>query len=142
MKKRLLFISFVSLAFAGLINAQFSDIYDFKYPGKFGESPNGSLVSDGTYLYGMTYGGTFNKWGTIFKVKPDGTGADTLLTFNGTNGGSPDASGSLYYDGSFLYGATPYGGKDGDGVVFKIKPDGSGYSILHSFSGSPDGGTP
>lgn len=33
-----------------------------------GSYPNGSLVSDGTFLYGMTYGGGINDEGTIFKI--------------------------------------------------------------------------
>ena len=45
-----------------------------------------SLYYDGTYLYGMTYGGGTNEIGTVFKVKPDGTNYDTLLNFNYTNG--------------------------------------------------------
>ena len=95
--------------------------------GSSGFTPEGSLVTDGTYLYGMTYGG----YGTIFKIKTDGTGDTVLLNFNGLNGADP--TGSLIFDGTYLYGMTQYGGLNA-GSVFKIKPDGSGYSNLMNFS--------
>ncbi|MBI4947900.1 MAG: T9SS type A sorting domain-containing protein [Bacteroidetes bacterium] len=101
-----------------------------------GSTPNSSLISDGTFLYGMTSaGGTgtacTDGCGTIFKIKPDGTGYSKLLDFFGFNGSYP--KGSLISDGTFLYGMTVRGGAVNYGVIFKIKPDGTGYSNLHDF---------
>jgi len=39
-----------------------------------------------------------------------------------------------------LYGALEAGGGRGEGLVFKMKPDGSGYEVLHHFSGCLLGG--
>ena len=113
-------------------NAQFIKLLDFI--GTNGASPSGSFVSDGTFLYGMTsLGGTNNK-GVIFKIKTDGSGYVKLLDFAGaTNGSNPD--GSLFYDGTFLYGMTENGGTNNGGVIFKIKPDGTGDTVLFNFSG-------
>jgi uncharacterized repeat protein (TIGR03803 family) len=98
-----------------------------------GARPNGSLVSGGSNLYGMTrYGGAAG-FGTIFKILPDGTGYTKLLDFNGSvNGRNP--CGSFIFDGTFLYGMTSYGGFYGNGVIFKILPDGTGYVKLHEFN--------
>jgi uncharacterized repeat protein (TIGR03803 family) len=41
-----------------------------------------------------------------------------------------------------LYGTTTSGGTNGAGVVFKIQPDGSDYTVLWNFSGGSDGGNP
>lgn len=41
-----------------------------------------------------------------------------------------------------LYGTTRGGGTNGVGTVFRVGPDGSGYQVLYSFSGQPDGGGP
>jgi uncharacterized repeat protein (TIGR03803 family) len=95
-------------------------------------SPCRSLIYDGTFLYGMTSDGGTNNFGTIFKIKPDGTDYVNLLDFNGSNGKWPQY-GSLIYDGTFLYGMTKSGGVDNFGVVFKIKPDGTGYLKLLDF---------
>ncbi len=44
-----------------------------------GAYPHGSLVSDGTYLYGMTYKGGANGTGIFFRIKTDETGYLKLL---------------------------------------------------------------
>jgi uncharacterized repeat protein (TIGR03803 family) len=107
--------------------------------GSNGAKPYGSLVFDGTYLYGMT--ATWNSTlGTIFKILPNGSGYIKLLDFNGQNGSDP--RGSLIFDGTYLYGITKTGGLSNLGLIFKIKPDGSNYTILKNFSGTPDGQYP
>ncbi len=100
-----------------------------------GSYPNGNLISDGTFLYGMTYGGGINVLGTIFKIMPNGTGYSKLLDFAGTANGSKPY-GTLFYDGTFLYGMTNQGGANNMGVVFKIKPNGTGYANLLDFAGA------
>jgi uncharacterized repeat protein (TIGR03803 family) len=104
------------------------------FNGTNGNAPYGSLISDGTYLYGMTKQGGTNNGGVIFKVKPDGTGYLKLLDFNNSNGWAP--YGDLYYDGTYLYGMTSSGGTNGYGTIFKIKPDGTGDTVLLNFNGS------
>ena len=106
-----------------------------------GAIPYGSLTLVGTTLYGTTrIGGTANL-GTIFSVNTDGTGYNTLFNFTGgtTNGANPNCS--LTLAASILLGTTAYGGSANDGTVFKINLDGSGFGILHSFTGA-DGANP
>ena len=106
-----------------------------------GRSPNGSLISDGTYLYGMTERGGINNMGVVFKIKPDGSSYTKLLDFAGTSNGT-GPMGSLISDGTFLYGITQLGGTNNMGVVFKIKPDGSSYTKLLDFAGTSNGAYP
>src|SRR6185436_18520029 len=68
-----------------------------------GNSPSGSLNSDGTFLYGMTSAGGLLNYGTLFKIRPDGTGFVRLLDFTGAANGSHPV-GRPTYDGTFLYG--------------------------------------
>lgn len=102
-----------------------------------GSYPMASVVSDGTFLYGMTSDGgiTDTAFGTgrglIYKVKPDGTAFDSVMNFYGPNGSQPE--GDLIFDGTYLYGATGGGGPLNAGVIFKIKPDGSGFIKLLDF---------
>lgn len=115
--------------------AQYTKLLDFAGTTN-GRSPHGTLMFDGTFLYGMTNnGGTStnctNGCGTIFKIKPDGTGFVKILDFNSTNGANP--LGFLISDGTFLYGMTNYGGTNNSGVLFKIKPDGTGFAKLLDF---------
>ena len=121
-------------------NAQYTKLLDFE-GGTNGRQPIGSLISDGTFLYGMTFSGGLNNKGTIFKIMPNGTGYVNLLDFAGTaNGSFP--YGSLVSDGTFLYGMTSNGGTNDFGTLFKIMPNGSGYAKLLDFVGSTNGSYP
>ena len=111
-------------------NSQFSKLYDFQIE-QPGSIPLGDLITDGIYFYGMTSTGGSSDYGTIFKVKPDGTEFTKLLDFTGLNGQMPNGSLLLYNNA--LYGMTYYGGIGSRGVIFKINTDGTGYSKLKEF---------
>ena len=102
-----------------------------------GNGPSGSLTLSGTTLYGATSEGGVNGYGNIFSAGTDGTNFQNLLSFTGTGGAaSGDApTGSLTLSGTTLYGTTSLGGADGDGNIFSVGIDGSGYQNLYSFTG-------
>ena len=103
-----------------------------------GNNPFGDLTLGGSTLYGMTLGPNF---GTIFSVNTDGSGYTDLYDFlnNATSGANPH--GSLTLIGSTLYGMTSQGGANGDGTIFSIGTDGTGYKDLWDFDGA-DGALP
>jgi len=120
--------------------AQYAKLLDFSGP-TTGGYPYGSLYSDGTFLYGMTSTGGSAGLGTLFKIKPDGTGFTKLIDFAGTtNGSSPYAN--VISDGTFLYGMTVNGGANNLGTIFKVMPDGTGYIKLLDFAGTTNGSNP
>lgn len=136
-------LAFILLAFFGLsynVNAQFSNLKHFN-GGSDGGYPFGSLISDGTFLYGMTSADGANGDGVVFKIKPDGTSYTKLYDFNDPTSGSIPM-GALYYDGTFLYGMTSEGGANALGTIFKIKPDGTSYTKLLDFDGAQKGSYP
>jgi uncharacterized repeat protein (TIGR03803 family) len=93
-------------------------------------------------LYGTTqYGGTNGGFGTVFKL--DAAGKLTLLhSFAGTPDGEDPYAGLLRDKLGNLYGTTQYGGTGGGfGTVFKLDAAGK-LTLLHSFSGTPDGENP
>ena len=106
-----------------------------------GSNPYGSLLIEGSYLYGMTVAGGTNNLGTVFKIMIDGTGYSKLFDLgSNVSGYFPD--GSLISDGTFLYGLTQNGGTINKGVMFKIKPDGTGYANLLNFDSVAHGRNP
>jgi uncharacterized repeat protein (TIGR03803 family) len=131
-----------------------SILYSFGSSSGDGINPWGGLVMDSAgNLYGTTNVGgdlhchsiNFNfgvGCGTVFKI--DTLSNETILhTFHGgKDGGNPVNSLTIDKSGN-LYGITEYGGyKAGQGgTVFKITPSGK-YSILHAFTGAPDGQNP
>src|ERR1035437_7651998 len=82
--------------------AQYTKLLDFAGTTNGSHPYFGSLVADGTFLCGMTYDGGTNTYGTIFKIKTDGTGYVKLLDFAGASNGQYP-TGSLIFDGTFLY---------------------------------------
>jgi len=115
----------------------YSRLMDFN--GTNGKYPSGSLIFDGTFLYGMA-GGGINQGGVIFKIKPDGSEYVKLWDFENISGSGP--AGSLMFSGTYLYGMTLNGGSNNNGVLFRIKPDGSEYSKLLDFPDTINGRRP
>ncbi len=112
--------------------AQYQRFTLHTFTGPDGANTEGPLLlgADGT-LYGMTqYGGTSNR-GTIFKVNVNGTGFTVLHSFGGTDLGFPGYAGLIQGRDGILYGTTFLGGIFGNGSIFKINTDGSGFSTLY-----------
>jgi len=99
--------------------------------------------SDGA-LYGTTDGGGTSSAGTIFKINKDGTGYAVLRSFTtASSDGHWPYAGLIEAPSGILYGTTIAGGSANLGVAFKIQKNGTGFTILHSFSGGTgDGASP
>jgi uncharacterized repeat protein (TIGR03803 family) len=118
-------------------------MFSFQSPAEY---PTVAMTLDaGGALYGTTSGNGSCCLGTVFRLGQDSL-AESLHTFTGGAGGtSPD--GSLVRDSKGrLYGTTFVGGDlgcaltqgVGCGVVYELSPEGD-ETVLHSFSGQPDG---
>jgi uncharacterized repeat protein (TIGR03803 family) len=116
---------------------EFTTLYRF-CPGTSctdGENPEGVLVegSDGD-LYGTTYAGGKNGYGTVFRVTKSGEHS-VLHSFctvaRCADGGEPQAGMALGSDGNF-YGTTYIHGAYNSGEVFDITPAGD-LTVLYSF---------
>jgi len=106
--------------------------------GSDGVFPRTDLILSGSTLYGTTGGGEVGDDGTVFAITTNGTGFTTLYAFTGgSDGGWPQAG--LILSGNTLYGTTLEGGNSDAGTVFAVNTDGTGFTMLHSFTGS-DGG--
>ena len=108
--------------------------------GQAGGSPVAGLIQDPTgNLYGTT-GGNGDAASVVFELAPDGTYTVLHDFTNGSDGGFPNGSLLLDKKGN-LYGTGVYGGAYGNGVVFELAPNGA-ETVLYSFSGGNDGGSP
>lgn len=131
------------------------------FSGTDGAWSRGSLVRDGTALFGRTsIGGDFDS-GTVFRIGTDGSGFAALYSFTagGDNGlgNQPHHNAMLLRDreliGAALYGGNTLGGaasrperasspppieKSGNGTVFRIGTDGAAYSVLLELDGGVD----
>jgi len=106
----------------------------------FGGSTSPTLVGD--TLYGLTrWGG--NGTGTIYSYNTTTEVYTQLHRFaaNSSDGNAPLGTLTAANDG-FLYGVTWLGGKNNLGTLFRIKPDGSAFETLYSFTGGAQGKYP
>jgi len=65
--------------------------------------------------------------------------AQTFISIN-LDGANP--MGGLVLSNNILYGTAAAGGSWGAGTVFAVNTDGTGFSVLHSFTGGSDGNRP
>jgi uncharacterized repeat protein (TIGR03803 family) len=119
----------------------FSVVYAFT-GGADGGAPYSSLVqgADGSF-YGTTYAGGTTGYGTLFRLRADGT-VVTLYAFGGTGDGANPYGGLATAADASLYGTAAQGGDYGQGTVFRLASDGT-FTVLHAFVGdASDGGYP
>ncbi|HUE37075.1 MAG TPA: choice-of-anchor tandem repeat GloVer-containing protein, partial [Candidatus Acidoferrum sp.] len=118
----------------------FTNLYGFT-GGSDGGAPYAGLTLSGNTLYGTTTAAGSSSNGTVFAVNTDGSGFTNLHGFTGGNdGGAPYAG--LILSGNTLYGTTTAGGSSGNGTVFAVNTDGSGFTNLYRFTGGNDGSAP
>ncbi|HXJ92093.1 MAG TPA: choice-of-anchor tandem repeat GloVer-containing protein [Terriglobia bacterium] len=111
-------------------------------------------TTDGGGDYGCSYeGGSGGSCGTVFELTSAGEETVVYAFTGGADGGNPYRSGVVMDPKGDLYGttfqggtSTPYdcfldGTTNGCGVVFEVSSAGK-ETVLHTFTGAPDGGMP
>jgi uncharacterized repeat protein (TIGR03803 family) len=114
-------------------------LHAFAADGSDGSSPLGTLTAGPEgFLYGLTWQGGRHKFGTLFRIRPDGAGFETLHHFSGGAQGRYPYD-TLLFDGArMLYGTTlgEYRSDPSDrGTLFKFDPASRTHSVLHNFAG-------
>jgi len=119
----------------------FAVLKEFDPGNSDGVNPFAGLTLSGGVLYGTTEAGGNAGAGTVFRMKTDGLGYTVLknFDFNDADGASPLAD--LALSGGVLYGTTSEGGGSGNGTVFAVNTNGTGYTVLKDFNGN-DGANP
>ena len=115
--------------------------------GTDGSYPVAAMVPDHSgNLYGTTRYGGANGQGTVFELtSSNGVWNETILySFAGGNDGASPAASVVFDAAGNLYGTTRLGGPDNAGTVFKLAHVNGTWqeSVLYSFTGGNDGGSP
>lgn len=116
----------------------YTNLYQFPEDDSLGSFATARLLqaSDGNF-YGVTSSGGTSGYGTLFSWNPT-LGLAVLHDFTLAEG-SPVYG--LAQSGSSLYGVTfPFYG--GQGEVFAVALTGHAYSVIYTFTGESDGGSP
>ena len=104
-----------------------------------GANPYASLILSDSTLFGTTGQGGTNNEGTVFSINTNGSGFTVLHSFIGTNDGAYPQASLILADGT-LFGTTKQGGTNNEGTVFSINTNGSGFTVLHNFTGTTNDG--
>ena len=121
-----------------------------------GQEPQGLIFDGSGNLYGTTLvggeltcnDGTIFPCGTVFELRPNGSGGWTetvIYSFPSNSEGFSPNPGLIFDTSGNLYGTTSQGGTDGYGIAFELSPNGSGgwtKTTLYNFQGGSDGATP
>ncbi len=119
--------------------SNFTLLHEFN--GTDGSFIDGKLTLDGTRLYGTANSGGTNDEGVIFGIDTDGSNFSVLHNFDNSLGQGNSPFGFLALDNSIMYGTTQ-GGVNGEGTIYSINTDGTGFNILHNFTGGSGGSLP
>src|SRR6266478_4408926 len=77
-----------------------------------------------------------------FKTLHSFTPSSPYYTNNNSDGAYPYAGLITNSSGTTLYGTAYNGGSSSNGTVFAVNTDGTGFTILHSFTGGSDRANP
>jgi uncharacterized repeat protein (TIGR03803 family) len=122
----------------------FTNIYSLR-GGTNGANPEAGLVLSGNTLYGTTFGPYFDQsssfYGTVFSVNTSGGSFSNVYSFTGGNDGAYPEAG-LVLSGSTLCGTASGGGDFGNGTVFEVSTNGSGFSsyLFYTNGANPQAG--
>jgi len=118
----------------------------YTFTGTDGQWPEATPIISGNTIFGVTpFGGT-NGNGNVFRINTDGSAFTNLYSFTPNGGANMDGADTYDYtglvlSGNTLYGTAAFSGSGGQGTVWQLNTDGSGFKVLHSFAYT-DGGNP
>jgi uncharacterized repeat protein (TIGR03803 family) len=96
------------------------------------------------YRFWITKMSGGNGYGQISSINTDGSGYDPGFVFEGALEGRKPVGEILRGSDDYLYGVTRDGGLYDWGVIFRMSPDGSSYTVLYHFTrkegANPSGG--
>ncbi len=110
-------------------------IHSFSGGVQDGQKPAGELLLlPGGTLTGVTTKGGRANLGVVFQCQTDGSAYQIVHSFSGgSDGGSPPSGMTFSSDGTYY-------GTAGDGALYRIRPDGSGYGNLWPDDRRPEEG--
>lgn len=124
-------------------------LYSFDCYGT-GKNPYGGVTVDNAgNLYGTTVAGgsggecTGDGCGLVYELTKSGDTWNEIVLYNFTGGDDGFGPGSavVFDQAGNLYGTTPDGGVNAEGVVYQLSPNQQGWkqTVIHAFTGGDDG---
>ena len=96
--------------------------------------PHNNLVFDGEYLYGSSFNGNGVQNSTLYKIKPDGSDFQKIHDFPDNLQNTNVSPNDILLVDNYLYGSTFNGEDHENGYLYKIKTDGTDFTILYDLT--------
>lgn len=124
-----------------LNQGQYDVLHNFAIAADNGTVPyTAPTLLDGA-LYGLTFMGGLNNSGSVYRYDLDRSEFVILRSLDRASGRRP--FGGVTVVGEWLYGMTSdHVDSAAQGTIFRIRPDGSGFEVVHRFGGGANGGYP
>ncbi len=123
-------------------NGKLTTLHNFDQYDGDGTIPQCGVTLDNKgNLYGSTQTGGAYTYGTLYEITAGGSYRTLYSFMGGTDGLYPYNPPVLDKKGN-LYGTTENGGSGGYGTVYKFNPKTGQETVLHNFTGGPDGNSP
>jgi uncharacterized repeat protein (TIGR03803 family) len=105
------------------------------------------LLLAGSTLYGTASAGGTNGTGALFSISTNGMNFRNLYSFSSSVDYGPNSDGAypmsgLILSSNILYGTARDAGTNGNGTVFAINTNGTGFTTLHNLKATDDGSYP
>jgi uncharacterized repeat protein (TIGR03803 family) len=111
-----------------------------------GAYPQAGLLQSGSLLFGTTYQGGQNNFGTVFCMRSAGSSEYAHYSFGASASDGTYPQAGLTLVGGWLYGTTAHGGAYGGGTMFRINTRCTQEQVLYNFNPgttpASDGGWP
>jgi uncharacterized repeat protein (TIGR03803 family) len=106
-----------------------------------GQYPSSALIfDDNGNLYGTTFAGGERRAGTVYQLRPSGSGWTEQVIYgfqSSTDGEAP--SGIVRDPEGNLYGTAPVGGPGNEGTIFELMPSDGNWTFSVLYSPMPGG---
>jgi uncharacterized repeat protein (TIGR03803 family) len=114
------------------------------FSGDDGAYPYEYLLEVEGKLYGTTSSGGPMRKGTVFRIDMASLRSDynfaVLHNFLGPDGANPESA--LVNADGYLFGTTVRGGNNAGGVIYRMNPPGTMFTVIHHFGAGSDGVNP
>lgn len=85
-------------------------------------------------FYGIASAADLSQYWHLYSLRTNGTGPKELESFSSSNGRGPGYSVILSNNDTMIYGMSSSEPSGGQGFIYKIKPNGTGYKDMYDFT--------